>query len=288
MDVEYLRAHPDKLPLFIEHQRIRCTPIGGGDTSVVQRLTLDDGADVFAKFSENGPPEFLASERAGLEWLCQADAPVPQVLCGAEELLVTEWIEPGASSEAGAEELGRKLARTHKFGANAFGAAWRGYIGALPMDNDCAESSWPEWFAARRLAPYLRTSRDRGALDASDAAKVEALVARLDVLSGPPEPIARLHGDLWPGNVHWGADGRAWLIDPAAHGGHRETDLATLHLWGGVPRLDRITAAYEEVWPLADGWRDRIPLHQLFLLLVHTALFGRAYRGQVMEAVRGR
>jgi fructosamine-3-kinase len=87
---------------------------------------------------------------------------------------------------------------------------------------------------------------------------------------------------MWPGNLLWGADGRAWLVDPAAHGGHRETDLAQLALFGGVPHLDRILAAYQEVHPLSVGWRARVPLHQLHLMLVHTALFGAAYR----EAVR--
>ena len=82
----------------------------------------------------------------------------------------------------------------------------------------------------------------------------------------------------------WAADGRAWLVDPAAHGGHRETDLAQLALFGGAPHLDRILAAYQEVWPLADGWRERVPLHQLHLLLVHTALFGAAYRSRAVAS----
>jgi fructosamine-3-kinase len=86
--------------------------------------------------------------------------------------------------------------------------------------------------------------------------------------------------------VLWGADGHGWLIDPAAHGGHRETDLATLALFGGAPYLDRILAAYAEVYPLMPGWRERFPLHQLHLLLVHTALFGGVYRTAVMAAIR--
>ena len=101
---------------------------------------------------------------------------------------------------------------------------------------------------------------------------------------GGAEPPARIHGDLWPGNVLWGADGRAWLVDPAAHGGHRETDLAQLALFGGAPELARILAGYQEIWPLADGWRERVPVHQLHLLLVHTALFGGGYRAAVSAA----
>jgi len=86
--------------------------------------------------------------------------------------------------------------------------------------------------------------------------------------------------------VLWSAGGTAYLIDPAAHGGHRETDLANLALFGGAPHLERILEGYLDVWPLADGWRRRVPLHQLQLLLAHTAMFGRAYRDALMSAVR--
>jgi fructosamine-3-kinase len=112
------------------------------------------------------------------------------------------------------------------------------------------------------------------------------LISDLSEYASEPEPVARLHGDLWPGNLLWGADGRVWLVDPAAHGGHRETDLAQLALFGGAPHLDRILGAYQEAWPLSDGWRGRVPVHQLHLLLVHTALFGTSYAGAVVNAAR--
>jgi fructosamine-3-kinase len=106
---------------------------------------------------------------------------------------------------------------------------------------------------------------------------------KLPDLAGPPEPPARLHGDLWSGNVLWAADGRAWIIDPAAHGGHRETDLAMLALFG-LPHLDRVLAAYDASWPLAAGWEERVPLHQLHPLLVHAVLFGGGYGAQAVAA----
>ena len=136
-------------------------------------------------------------------------------------------------------------------------------------------------YAHHRVEPYVRLARDSGTLGADEAQVITDRCARLDDV--PVEPPARLHGDLWSGNVHW-AD-RAWLIDPAAHGGHRETDLAMLHLFG-CPHLDRVLAAYAEVSPLAAGWRERIGLHQLFPLLVHAVLFGRGYAAQAVAAAR--
>jgi fructosamine-3-kinase len=113
---------------------------------------------------------------------------------------------------------------------------------------------------------------------------VESVAGRVGELAGQTEPPARIHGDCWPGNVLWSA-GRGWLIDPAAHGGHRETDLAMLALFG-APYLDQIIAAYDEVAPLASGWRARVPLHQLHPLLVHVCLFGAAYRQSALAAAR--
>ncbi|GIJ78941.1 Fructosamine-3-kinase [Micromonospora phaseoli] len=291
MDLAYLRAHPEHLPTFLTHQRIRETPVSGGDICAASRLTLDDGHSVFAK---TWPPEagrpapegFFATEAAGLRWLREAGAvAVPEVLVALPDLLALEWIEPGEPSPEAAERFGRELAGLHRAGAPAFGAPWVGFIGALPADNTPHEGSWPQWFARTRLLPYLRRSVNGGALNSADAALVEQVMARIDEFGGDERP-ARIHGDLWPGNVLWGNDDRAWLVDPAAHGGHRETDLAQLTLFGGPPHRERILAAYQETWPLADGWRARMPLHQLHLLLVHTAIFGAAYRDSVTRSAR--
>ncbi|NES17163.1 MULTISPECIES: fructosamine kinase family protein [Micromonospora] len=291
MDLAYLRAHPEHLPTFLTHQRIRETPVSGGDICATSRLTLDDGHSIFAKTwperaGRPAPGGFFAAEAAGLRWLREAGAvAVPEVLVTLPELLALEWVEPGEPSPEAAERFGRELAGLHRAGAPAFGAEWFGFIGALPQDNTPDPGPWPEWFAQRRLLPYLKMSVDNAALTAAEAALVEELVDRIGELGGA-EPPARIHGDLWPGNLLWGADDRVRLIDPAAHGGHRETDLAQLALFGGPPHLDRIMAAYQEAWPLADGWRERVPLHQLHLLLVHTALFGAAYRDAVGTAAR--
>jgi fructosamine-3-kinase len=291
MDLAYLRAHPAHLPTFLTHQRIRETPVAGGDICAASRLTLDDGHSVFAKsWPERAgrpvPEGFFASEAAGLRWLREAGAvAVPEVIVALPDLLALDWVEPGEPTPDAAERFGRELAALHRAGAPAFGATWTGFIGALPADNTLDDGPWSAWFARRRLAPYLRRSVDNGVLPGPDGALVEEVIRRIGDFGGD-EPAARIHGDLWPGNVLWGTDGRVWLVDPAAHGGHRETDLAQLALFGGAPHLDRVLAAYRESWPLADGWRERVPLHQLHLLLVHTALFGGAYRDAVIQAAR--
>ncbi|MGC4850737.1 fructosamine kinase family protein [Micromonospora sp. DT15] len=292
MDLAYLRTHPAHLPTFRTHQRLRETPVAGGNICAAARLTLDDGHSVFAKSWSEGadrpaPEGFFAAEAAGLRWLREAGTVgVPEVIVVLPELLALDWVEPGEPTPEAAERFGRELAGLHRAGATAFGAAWPGFIGSLPQDNTLTGGRWSTWFAERRLAPYLRRSVDAGALTSADAALVEQVIGRLDGLGGD-EPPARIHGDLWPGNVLWGIDDRAWLVDPAAHGGHRETDLAQLALFGGIPHLDRVLAAYQESWPLPAGWRDRVPVHQLHLLLVHTALFGVSFRDVVVQTARG-
>lgn len=291
MDLAYLRAHPAHLPTFRTHQRLRETPVAGGNICAAARITLDDGHSVFAKswpeHADRPVPEgFFAAEAAGLRWLREADAiGVPEVIVALPDLLALDWVEPGEPTPEAAERLGRELAALHRAGAPTFGAPWAGFIGALGQDNTPDDGPWSTWFARRRLDPYLRLSVDGGALTSGDAALVEQVIGRIGEFGGDERP-ARVHGDLWPGNVLWGMDERAFLVDPAAHGGHRENDLAQLALFGGVPYLDRVLAAYRESWPLADGWRARVPLHQLHLLLVHTALFGSGYRDAVVQVAR--
>jgi len=292
VDLAYLRKNPHLLPTFLTHQRIRETPVPGGSICQASRLTLDDGSSIFTKAWAGGgaaPTGFFTAEAAGLAWLREAGAvPVPEVLAALPDLLALEWIDAGEPDGDGAEEFGRRLALLHRSGAPAFGADWPGYLGRLPVPNEPSGGPWPHWFANSRLAPLLRRSVDAGALEASDVTRIERLLSDVDRIAGPAaaEPPARIHGDLWPGNVLWSAGGTAYLIDPAAHGGHRETDLANLALFGGAPHLERILEGYLDVWPLADGWRRRVPLHQLQLLLAHTAMFGRAYRDALMSAVR--
>ena len=252
------------------------------------RLRLADGRSAFAKVGNGldgpGAARRAAAEAAGLRWLAEADATgVPGVLACRGDCLVIDWIEAGRPSRHAAVRFGRELAGLHAAGADRFGAPWPGVIAGLPLDNEASDDDrWPDWYAARRVLPYARLGRDAGTLTAADVAVIESACARFADVAGPAEPPARLHGDCWSGNVLW-SGGRGWLIDPAAHGGHRETDLAMLALFG-APYLTEILAAYTEAVPLAHGWRGRLPLHQLHPLLVHVCLFGAAYRDPALAA----
>ena len=285
--------------------------VGGGDINEAYAVELEGGGRAFVKTRPGAPAGEYAAEAAGLRWLGEPGGlGVPEVLGVSDALLALEWLD---ESPAGDEaELGRGLAAVHAAGAGAFGAAPPAddpapappgdhssgaaappadnpsdaaaplWIGPLALPNDPLPD-WPPFYAERRLRPLLAPARDRGSLSADGVRAVEAVCDRMVALAGPPEPPARLHGDLWSGNVLW-SGGRPFVIDPVAYGGHREVDLAMLRLFGSPGA--RFLAAYEEVAPLAEGHQDRVALYQLFPLLVHAVLFGGGYGASVERAAR--
>jgi fructosamine-3-kinase len=259
---------------------VATTAVAGGDICTATRLRLSNGTSALMKTRPHAPSDFFRSEAASLDWLAEAGGvPCPEVLAVEDDCLVIAWIEGARPTVEAAEGFGRQLAATHRSGVEGFGTrdGVDGYIGTLPLPNRSAPT-WPEFFATRRLLPYLKLASDRGGISSADADAVERVVRRIVDLAGPEEAPARLHGDLWSGNLVWGLEHTVWMIDPAAHGGHRETDLAMLALFG-CPQLPRVVDAYQDVSPLADGWEDRLPLHQLFPLLVHACHFGRGAHG---------
>jgi fructosamine-3-kinase len=285
--------------------------VGGGDINEAWRVTLADGREAFVKTRPDAGADEYATEARGLQWLAEPGAlRTPRVLEVACDYLVLEWVQRGSLSPEGAEELGRGLALTHAagapaFGDPAFGLPPFGVPGATPAGEqhqtggreDAAASSfgslrlsndptpdWPTFYAQRRLLPLAGIARERGALSERGAHAVEAVCERLPELAGPPEPPARLHGDLWSGNAMADVDGRPWLIDPSAYGGHREVDLAMLRLFGAPSEL--IFVAYDDTEPLAEGWEERVELWQLLPLLVHAVLFGGGYVGAAERVAR--
>ncbi len=260
------------------------SPLAGGDISEALRVRLADGRAVFVKTHRGPPAGMYAAEAEGLAWLGAAGAlRVPEVLAVSERFLALVLIEPGRPAPDHDERLGRGLAALHRFGAEGFGWSRDNFIGSLPQDNH-AEAGWPTFYARRRLGAQLRMAVDAGRASTAMRRGMEALIARIDAVVGPAEPPSRLHGDLWGGNAHVAEDGSPVLIDPAVYGGHREVDLAMMRLFGGFS--PRVFDAYDEAWPLEPGWRERVPLYQLYPLMVHVNLFGGSYVGSVERALR--
>lgn len=280
-----MRGIAERVEQLVGRAVVATTAVAGGDVCTSTRVRLSDGTSVLVKTRSAAPPDFFEAEARGLRWLAEPGvADVAEVVAVEPDCLVLRWVEPARPSPESSAALGRALARLHASGADQLGAAQDGFIATLPLPNRTAPT-WPEFYATRRLLPYLKLAADRGHIDAAGVQAVEAVVGRINDLAGPEEPPARLHGDLWSGNVVWTTEG-ATLVDPAAHGGHRETDLAMLTLFG-LPHLQRLLDAYRETTPLADGWEERQPLHQLFPLLVHAAMFGGHYGARVTSAATG-
>ena len=247
----------------------------------------------FVKRNANAPNGFFACEAGGLRWLSGVDggASCARVVSVDATSLTLQRLDSVAPSRDAAYEFGRRLAVTHDAGAAAFGAGPDGWDGPgffgplsqpLPMSLR-PHRGWGDFYADERLALMADLAAPR--LSASTRAAIDSVAARCRAgdFDDDDQP-ARLHGDLWSGNMMWTPDGVV-LIDPAAHGGHRETDLAMLALFG-CPHYETIIAAYQRVRALKPGWRHRIGLHQLFPLLAHVVLFGSGYAQQTHDAAR--
>jgi fructosamine-3-kinase len=263
-------------------------PLSGGDINDAYEVRLADGREVFVKCNVRAPNDMFVAEARGLAWLAGAKAlRVPGVLAasGADDLtpfLALELIRSAPRQPNFDERLGRGLAALHRQGAPAFGLDHDNYIGRLPQKNTFAVT-WAEFYRVRRLGPQLKAAVDAGLAPTRLRRDFERLFTQVEALCGPPEPPARLHGDLWGGNLIADDLGEPCLIDPAVYGGHREIDLAMMKLFGGFG--PRVFEAYKEAFPLADGYRERVALYQLYPLMVHVNLFGGGYLGQVESAL---
>jgi fructosamine-3-kinase len=257
--------------------------VAGGDINAAHQARLSDGRRVFVKSNAQEPPGMFAAEARGLAWLAEARAlRVPAVLAQGPGFLVLEHLEAGRRRRDFDEALGRGLAALHRAGAASFGLEHDNFIGRLPQANG-PQATWAEFYRERRLEPQLRLAAQGRRASSAMRRGFDRLLPRLEGLVGPPEPPARLHGDLWGGNAMADEQGQPCLIDPAVYGGHREVDLAMMRLFGGFG--SRVFAAYEEAFPLPPGSEDRVPLYQLYFLMVHVNLFGGSYVSSVEHAL---
>jgi protein-ribulosamine 3-kinase len=260
--------------------------LGGGDINEAFEVSLADGTSIFAKTHPNPPNGMFGAEARGLRWLGEANTiRIPRVVAVSDEppaYLALELLTPGKRRPDFDEALGRSLAALHAFGASSFGLDHDNFIGRLAQSN-ASVADWASFYWVSRLEPQLRLATDQGLIDRGTRSNFDALRRVLPERVGPDEPPSRLHGDLWGGNLHPDETGQPCLIDPAVYGGCREVDLAMMRLFGGFG--ERVFAAYDDAWPLAPGSGERVPLYQLYPLLVHVNLFGGSYVGSVQRAL---
>lgn len=257
-------------------------------------------AHEFVKTVPDAPPGFFQAEADGLRWLAEPGAvPVVRVIRVDDSALVLERLtETDAPTPQVAREFGRRLAALHAAGAPGFGwvPSERAWFGPLsdPLDVQAVpRDSFTEFWVTDRLRPMAERAaplldvRAREAVAAAIDAVATGVFA--EIAGQSEEAPARVHGDLWAGNVMWTERGGT-LIDPSAHGGHPLEDLALLALFG-APQLREIFAGYaaaraEQGRDLPSGWEADLPAHQLYCLLAHVVLFGTGYAAQTVAAAR--
>ncbi len=258
-------------------------PVGGGCINNGVRLETSSGTTFFLKTNHQAPADMFACEAEGLGALGVPGGPrVPQPYLNGPDFLLMEDLAPVAPRPDYWPEFGRRLGALHNQTQPSFGFTHDNYIGSTPQPNPWTEDGYA-FFAEQRLAYQARLARRQGRLGADELGRVERLCLRLPELV-PPQPASLIHGDLWSGNAISDDSGGPAIIDPAAHYGWAEAELAMTTLFGAFPEV--FYSAYQEVRPLEPGFRGRFPLYNLYHLLNHLNLFGSGYRGEVAAIIR--
>lgn len=261
--------------------------VGGGDINAAWCLHAKE-TKYFLKMNDAGLyPGMFAKEAAGLTALqMHSAAVVPRVIkqgvAGSRQYLLLEWIDSGKPGDNFWKDFGHLLADLHRQEQPYFGWTEDNYIGSLPQVNK-PHINWYSFYSERRILPLVAALSSSGMFTQQEAQAAESFCKKLPSLF-PEEPPALLHGDLWSGNYMVSAGGKVALYDPAVYFGHREMDIGMTKLFGGFQPA--FYEAYEEAYPLEKGWQQRLPLTQLYPLLVYAVLFGGYYVQEAKEIIR--
>jgi len=271
------QAISQQLGAIARHQSL-----GGGSINSAYRIETEAGEQFFAKLNREALLPMFEAEAEGLAELRKSQAiRVPEPLChGAADgyaWLVTEYIELGRGGAHSQALFGRQFATMHRFSSERFGWYRDNTIGSTPQINDWSEN-WIDFYRQHRLGFQLELAAENG-FTGSIQQKGERLLADLGKFFLSYTPAASLlHGDLWGGNHSVDGDGNPVIFDPAVYYGDREADLAMTSLFGGCSSV--FYDAYDEAWPLDEGYRVRKTLYNLYHILNHANLFGGGYAMQ--------
>ncbi|MHC1706793.1 MAG: fructosamine kinase family protein [Bacteroidales bacterium] len=262
-------------------------PLSGGCINQSYRLETTHG-QFFLKYNLSSRyPGMFETEAMGLELLRDAGeirVPEPILTSGVSDysFILQEFISQTAYADNFWQDFGRRLARLHRHNHSIFGLDHDNYIGSLHQSN-LPHADWISFFIEERLDRQIKLGLDEGNIPKSLLKNIEILYQRLPEII-PVEPPSLLHGDLWSGNFITDAKGDPCLIDPAVYYGHREVDLAMTKLFGGFNVS--FYEAYNDVYKLEPGWKERMEIHNLYPLLVHVNLFGGGYLSSVESIIR--
>lgn len=262
-------------------------PVSGGDISSAFLLTTNCDRYFMKLNSRSAYPLMFERESEGLAAIRKTQTvAVPQeIVHGTFEddaFLILAWVEAGSKSSGASTTLGQQLAAMHLCTAPNYGFDHNNYMGSLPQSNTCHDN-WSDFFINERLQPMVQTAINRSLLTTGQGKLFDQLYIRLPQLFAEEKP-ALLHGDLWGGNYLIDTEGKPYLIDPAVSYGHREFDIAMTTLFGGF-NAD-FYSAYNEAFPLANGWQQRTALWNLYPLLLHLNLFGHSYLPQLIDSLK--
>lgn len=279
---------PDKVQAWLRENGygdvVDSRSVGGGCINNGIILATEAGDTFFLKTNQDAPEDMFAREAEGLEALRAVDgAPrAPRAYVSGSNFLLLEYVTPASRQKDYWPEFGRRLAALHAHTQEEFGFEHDNYIGSTPQPNPRTPDGYI-FFARHRLGFQANLARQRGLLTREQASSIEELGGRLPELV-PEQPASLIHGDLWGGNVIADSGGAPAIIDPAAHYGWAEAELAMTALFGAFP--DSFYLAYVQENPLEPGYRERFPIYNLYHLLNHLNLFGRSYQGQILSILR--
>lgn len=273
-------------------------PLSGGCISEVLAVTLDAGSSsnlpsqIVVKRNAAQMEENFRCETEGLQAIAKTEAirvpkPLATGVIDGQALLVLEWIESGASHSRDEcfERFGYTLANFHRqTQGEQIGWPTDNFLGAAAQPNrEC--DTWIEFVAEHRLGFQLRWASDQGLADTALRRDVERIIASLErCLAGRDQTISLLHGDLWSGNYLFDTAGDPVLLDPAVYRGCREAEWGMILLFGGCPPI--FGRAYQEEWPMPEGWHARARVYLLYHELNHLNLFGTSYLGGCKSTAR--